>query len=187
MSIGIYKLTSPSGKVYIGQSINIERRWCNHHMPSSGKGHLQKAIAKYGRKAFIREILKTFETRNQRILDLYEEIYILVYDAMNPDVGYNMKSGGHSSYYSEDARRRMSEAQRKRAKPSEETRQRMREGQKLRGSHGPVSQATKDKIAVALTGRSGKKHTPESRKKMSESRKALVEKNLTNNHTKENQ
>ena len=25
--IGIYKITSPSGKVYIGQSIDIERRW----------------------------------------------------------------------------------------------------------------------------------------------------------------
>jgi hypothetical protein len=24
--VGIYKITSPSGKVYIGQSINIERR-----------------------------------------------------------------------------------------------------------------------------------------------------------------
>jgi len=26
MSIGIYKITSPSNKIYIGQSINIERR-----------------------------------------------------------------------------------------------------------------------------------------------------------------
>lgn len=25
--IGIYKITSPSGKIYIGQSINIEKRW----------------------------------------------------------------------------------------------------------------------------------------------------------------
>jgi group I intron endonuclease len=27
MSIGIYKITNPKGKVYIGQSVNIERRW----------------------------------------------------------------------------------------------------------------------------------------------------------------
>jgi predicted GIY-YIG superfamily endonuclease len=24
---GIYKITSPSGKIYIGQSIDIEKRW----------------------------------------------------------------------------------------------------------------------------------------------------------------
>ena len=27
MSIGIYKITSPSGKIYIGQSSNVENRW----------------------------------------------------------------------------------------------------------------------------------------------------------------
>jgi len=25
--VGIYKITSPSGKIYIGQSINIEKTW----------------------------------------------------------------------------------------------------------------------------------------------------------------
>lgn len=28
--IGIYKITSPSGKVYIGQSVNIERRFLDY-------------------------------------------------------------------------------------------------------------------------------------------------------------
>jgi group I intron endonuclease len=31
MSIGIYKITSPSGKIYVGQSINIEKRWKNYN------------------------------------------------------------------------------------------------------------------------------------------------------------
>jgi len=30
MSIGIYKITSPKGKTYIGQSINIEKRFKEH-------------------------------------------------------------------------------------------------------------------------------------------------------------
>lgn len=25
--IGIYKITSPTGKVYVGQSVDIEKRW----------------------------------------------------------------------------------------------------------------------------------------------------------------
>lgn len=29
--IGIYKITSPSGKIYIGQSIDIDRRWNEYH------------------------------------------------------------------------------------------------------------------------------------------------------------
>lgn len=28
--IGIYKITSPSGKVYIGQSVNIKERFKSH-------------------------------------------------------------------------------------------------------------------------------------------------------------
>lgn len=27
---GIYKITSPSGKIYIGQSIDIKRRWLDY-------------------------------------------------------------------------------------------------------------------------------------------------------------
>ena len=28
--IGIYKITSPTGRIYIGQSVNIERRFKQH-------------------------------------------------------------------------------------------------------------------------------------------------------------
>lgn len=28
--IGIYKITSPSGKIYIGQSVDIHRRWLDY-------------------------------------------------------------------------------------------------------------------------------------------------------------
>ena len=35
--IGIYKITSPSGKVYIGQSINIEERWYKYNKFETGK------------------------------------------------------------------------------------------------------------------------------------------------------
>ena len=34
---GIYKITSPSGKIYIGQSSNIERRMIEHKYRSKTK------------------------------------------------------------------------------------------------------------------------------------------------------
>lgn len=37
MSAGIYKLTSPSGKVYIGQSINLKNRF-RHYKSNKSKG-----------------------------------------------------------------------------------------------------------------------------------------------------
>ena len=42
--IGIYKIVSPSGKVYIGQSTNIERRWKEY---KTGLGRGQIKLKKY--------------------------------------------------------------------------------------------------------------------------------------------
>ena len=48
--IGIYKITSPSGKIYIGQSININKRQENYRFPSSLKFQikLRRSFQKYG-------------------------------------------------------------------------------------------------------------------------------------------
>lgn len=49
MTCGIYKLTFPSGKVYIGQSVNIEERWSEHkreHKKCNNKQSKLKNITK---------------------------------------------------------------------------------------------------------------------------------------------
>lgn len=47
--IGIYKLTSPSGKSYVGQSINIEKRLNRYRiMQCNGQPGIFRAIKKYG-------------------------------------------------------------------------------------------------------------------------------------------
>lgn len=52
MSIGIYKIENLlSHKVYIGQSINIEKRWKQHCQPSN-KSLIAKDIQKYGKDNF---------------------------------------------------------------------------------------------------------------------------------------
>ena len=47
---GIYKITSPSGKIYIGQSIDIERRWEEHRKAAKIKkqSKISNSLGKYG-------------------------------------------------------------------------------------------------------------------------------------------
>ena len=88
--IGIYKLTSPSGKCYVGQSINIYARWA-HHKREKRHWHrkLFNAIRKYGFDSFKREIL---EECNADLLDEREKFWIEYYDSCIS--GYNCDSGG---------------------------------------------------------------------------------------------
>ena len=56
---GIYKITSPSGKVYIGQSIDIERRFRHYkRMVCKDQVKVYNSFLKYGVDAHIFEILE---------------------------------------------------------------------------------------------------------------------------------
>ncbi len=47
---GIYKITSPTGRVYIGQSVNIKERFRTHRKPNKGKKptKLKNSFKKHG-------------------------------------------------------------------------------------------------------------------------------------------
>jgi group I intron endonuclease len=84
MLTGIYKITSPSGNIYIGSAINIERRWIRHRkdMRSGKHGNrkIQRAVSKYGIEALRFEILLICSTENllmyeQRALDVLKPRY----------------------------------------------------------------------------------------------------------------
>ena len=70
--VGIYKITSPTNKIYIGQSINIERRW-NEYKKYYCKTQpkLYFSLKKYGHERHIFEII---EECDESIL-LPKEIY----------------------------------------------------------------------------------------------------------------
>lgn len=109
---GIYKLTSPSGKSYVGQSIDIERRI--HHyklLRSKGQTKLHNALLKYGFDNFKIEYLKIFynyisEEKMQEFLDRYEIYYINKYNCITN--GYNIRGGGSRGKLSEEAKRKIS-------------------------------------------------------------------------------
>lgn len=80
--IGIYKITSPSNKVYIGQSINIDRRFKNYKSISQTKGQvmLHNSFKKYGVENHIFEVVEecSIELLNER-----ERHYQELYDVLN--------------------------------------------------------------------------------------------------------
>lgn len=195
----VYKHTNKvNGKVYIGQtSMNPERRW------KRGEGyspciHFYNAIQKYGWDNFEHEILfsgLTLEEANK-----IEEEMISQYDSMNPDKGYNLRSGGNNSKFSEESKQKMREnhADFSNGKHpmygkhhSKESIERMRNSREYkRGKEHPrwgykCSEETKRKISEAKTGEpsawKGKKHSPEAKEKMSKAHKG---KKLSEEHKK---
>jgi group I intron endonuclease len=90
----IYKITSPSGKVYIGQTMrSFEERIRQHKRRSSNCTLLKNAIQKYGDQMKY-EIIEEDILREQ--LDKREVHWISHFNSLAPD-GYNLDSGGNSN------------------------------------------------------------------------------------------
>lgn len=97
MSCGIYKITNlVNNKVYIGQSINIEKRWANEKSNSKRKNgkKLSEAFTQYGIENFSFEIL---EECPQEKLNEKEKYYISFYNSVED--GYNTTLGGSTGKY----------------------------------------------------------------------------------------
>lgn len=91
---GIYKLTSPSGKIYIGQSKDIKNRFSDHKrsVSTARKNKCPKlycAIKKYGWDSFKKEIVGEYRVEE---LDQKEIYWIKYFDSYK--FGYNCNEGG---------------------------------------------------------------------------------------------
>lgn len=104
--IGIYKYTNKNnGKVYIGQSINIEQRQCSHKFAAyhntakDYNSQFHQAVRKYnGFDAFDFEIIAelTSEEYTPEILNQLEKFFIKYYDSYKN--GYNATEGGNDHF-----------------------------------------------------------------------------------------
>ena len=84
--IGIYKIQNKiNNKIYIGQSVHIERRFQEHCFPSK-TSVISKAIQKYGKDNFIFDIV---EECNIGELNEKEWYWIKYYNCLVPN-GYNV-------------------------------------------------------------------------------------------------
>jgi group I intron endonuclease len=166
-----------NGKYYIGSSIRLWARWCQHKTDLTRNCHysrrLQNAWNKYGAEQFEWYVLEYVDDPSK--LDEIEKGHIAFYKSNEREFGFNSKlaNGRHS----EETLRKMSDAQRGKS-PSAEIRQKLREANLGRscsettkrkigdGNRGKtVSEETKQKMRVAARSR---KITEEGRRKYSE-------------------
>lgn len=112
----IYKLTSPSGKSYIGQTTNLkDRKRCFYNPNKYYSGHkLDNAIKKYGVENFkyeiVIQIVESNKFKLREKLDELEIYYIEKYDSYNN--GYNMTLGGSGSkgcFQTEESKKKISD------------------------------------------------------------------------------
>ena len=97
---GVYKITNIiNGKVYIGESMNIERRWDEHKLELDNREHhsykLQEDWNTYGKDNFKFEILETIDDDLKQIIQkcllyILEDKYIKQYNSI--DDGYNVEN-----------------------------------------------------------------------------------------------
>lgn len=200
----VYVHTSPSGKMYVGQTgREPKKRWQN------GDGYLHKnrnrdeyqqpafarAILKYGWDNFEHEIIASNLTKEEA--NNFEQLLIEKLNTTNPTYGYNCTKGGEGCSASKESKRKMSESH-KGIRHTEETKKKISESlqgencyiygkhlseetkKKLSESHKgkTLSDEQKRKIGEAIKGVKhpfyGKQHTEETKIKMSASHKGLL-------------
>lgn len=166
----IYKITSPSGRVYIGLTLNLPRREKNYRNLECKKQHiLYNSIKKHGWNTHKFDVIDTFTSEGQFALG--KEIFWIrsfmsnkcKWPKMN---GINSNDGGQSNTglkMSEESKRKISLANKGR-KVSEEGRLRMSTAFKGKGLGRKISQEWKDKIRAAKVGVS---RSEETKKKLS--------------------
>ena len=167
MTCGIYMIQNKvNGKIYIGQTLDIEDRWEKHKYMLRGgyhsNKHLQRAWNKYGEENFEFSILLECEESQ---LNTFEEYYIFELMTYDDKVGYNKNYGGSSGRPTEETKRKISENNIWNDKERcEEQRKKISETMKGKAK----SEETKKKISET---EKGKIVSEETRRKMSESRK----------------
>lgn len=155
--IGIYKITSPTGRVYIGQSININRRrlmYVGNHCKKQAK--LYASLCKYG---FDNHLFEVIEICDECKLNEREEFYIAHFNTFNTPNGLNLSSGGLNKRVSEETKIKISKGNSGRVRPDLSERNKSNIGRK-------ASESQREKMKNIQTG---KKHSPETILKMKES------------------
>jgi len=105
--IGIYKITSPSGRLYVGQSVNIERRFKTYRKYlCEQQPKLHRSFIKHGVENHVFEIIEecVVEKLNERER-YWQDFYW--HNSMNL---IKTKSGDRSGYASEETKAKLSKA-----------------------------------------------------------------------------
>lgn len=175
--VGIYKITSPSGKIYIGQSVNIEKR-IQEYKKRLGERQpkLNRSFLKYGFEEHkIETICECLISELNEKERYYQDLFSCVGKS-----GLNCvltKSSDRSGYVSEETRKKMSGKSRpdsvkiKISKSHKGKKHTLETKLKIAENSRNISEETRQKYRDSHIGHT---HTLESRKKISEAGKGRV-------------
>ena len=105
--VGIYKITNPNGRIYIGQSTNIEFRWnVYHRLKCKDQPSLYNSLKKYGPENHQYEIIEECIVED---LDKKEIFWGLHYDVLSNKHLNNRLGRGFGSFDSEETKQKKSE------------------------------------------------------------------------------
>lgn len=90
---GVYKITFPNKKCYIGISNNMYRRMIEHNTDMRKDLPIVHAIQKYGKITEF-EILEIIDSSNRELMREREKYWISHFDSSNKEKGYNISEGG---------------------------------------------------------------------------------------------
>jgi group I intron endonuclease len=113
-TVGIYKITNPNGKVYIGQSIEIEKRLYKYKSANCKKQtKILNSIKKYGWDAHSFEIIHKCLASELNDLEVY---YINKFNSLND--GLNLAYGGRSSLLTDEHKQKIANSLRGKKRPN---------------------------------------------------------------------
>lgn len=107
--VGIYKITSPSNKIYIGQSWNIQERFkVYNRLSCKSQVKLYNSLLKYSVEKHKFEIIhKLPDDIEQEILNDYEVLYCNLYKDCGVEV-LNIRECGSKGQLSEETKKKIS-------------------------------------------------------------------------------
>jgi group I intron endonuclease len=128
--IGIYKITNPKGKIYIGQSRDIEHRFYYYKLSNKWikeQRKLYNSLQKYG---YENHMFETIEECSEDLLNKKEIYWINHFNSVNE--GLNLKYGGLGGKHSEETKQNISKSLtgKKQSKETIEKRSQKLKGQK---------------------------------------------------------
>lgn len=164
MKSGIYKIVNlVNGKIYIGFTVNFNRRKsCHFKSLEAGvhkNEHLQKAYNKYGKVNFQFEII---EYCDEEKLNEREDYWVSFLNVHDSKFGYNIRPTHPTGNcrHSIETRKKLSKSKKGKRVQTEKSIEKMLATKKERGTN-KLSEETKQKISKALTGKHHSEATKE--------------------------
>lgn len=107
--VGVYRITSPTGKTYIGQSVEIERRWERYgKLLCKNQPRLYNSLQKYGVSQHIFEVVEECSVEELNTKERYwQDFYNVLTEGLNCKLTETVDKSGHLS---QDTKKRIGKA-----------------------------------------------------------------------------